>query len=731
MKSHPAADTNGLPSPLARAPAARAKTAASRRRSPRPPAAQQGLSVSIVIPHLSAPQLDACLSSIQMHGAQRSFEVIVVFDGSPEPEMHKIETRYRNIRTERLPETSGFARACNAGAQLSSAKYLVFLNDDTVVTAGWLDRLVDFIESDPRIGIAGPKLLYPDSEQIQHCGTVFNEQRLGEHIYRHRPSSLAAANRPRNYRSITGACIIIERADFQRLGGFDIRFHRGGGCEDTDLCFKMLEQGRTVTYCPSSTVYHHEGASRGLRTEFHPEEVYNQQLLRRQWEKFLTPDSAEYELLAEIEAIESMGWRWLRDVPADVVIRHCKKLHADGKRLDEQLGAMAAERDRLLGEQADAAARLDAMAAERDAVAAQRNAVAAERDRVSQDRAAGAARLEATEREREVLVAERDRLQQENAATAARFDALGQERDALVAEREQAAEAIIAATERMEAVVSEREALRTELDAARHVHEVLAAERDRALEAEAAVVDRLAAAAKVRGALAVECDRLTTENDRLLAELDGLVRRQDAWDAERDRLLHERAAIEAELDRVLNDRDAVQSLRDRETRERDDLALLNLQLRRQSDALVREFDAARRECTRLAQERDAVAADLVHEIQRRSIMEREFDAARTANERHSRERDDLKLRCFQLHRERDAVAGQFAELTHRHDWASGERNKIARERDALALLCDELTRLAQPSGTLDRKRRRLAARVQRGLRSLVPVRWRARARAAA
>jgi GT2 family glycosyltransferase len=354
--------------------------------------------VSIVIPHLAAPQLDACLSSIFTHGAGYSFEVIVVFDGSPSKDVRQIQSQYRDIRVIILPRNNGFARACNEGAGAAFGQYLVFLNDDTTVTPDWLDRLVDFIDGDPQIGIAGPKLLYPETDQIQHCGTVFNEHGLGEHIYRHRPSSFKAASRPRNYRAITAACVIIERDFFLHLGGFDIRFHRLGGCEDTNLCFNILKQGRTVSYCPDGVVYHHEGMSRGLHSASRPEEVYNQKLLRQRWERFLVPDIEEYDLLADIEEDEGKNWRWLRDVPDDVIARKCKKLHAESRRLAQERDALSAERDRLLDEHAADAVNLGKISRERDTLSA-------ERDRLLDEHAADAVNLEKISRERDAVKA--------------------------------------------------------------------------------------------------------------------------------------------------------------------------------------------------------------------------------------------------------------------------------------------------------------------------------------
>ncbi len=196
----------------------------------------------------------------------------MVLDGSPDDSAARLEAWRPQVNVINLPTNLGFSGACNIGAKAAHGRYILFLNNDTEVTPGWLDELVGFIESEPRVGIAGPKLLYPGDDGIQHCGTVFNERGLGEHIYRLNPRNFAFAERPRYYRALTGACLLIERTFFWALGGFDTNFHGSGGCEDTDLCFKVLEQGKVAGYCPSSVVYHYEGVTRGLRGPEHPEE---------------------------------------------------------------------------------------------------------------------------------------------------------------------------------------------------------------------------------------------------------------------------------------------------------------------------------------------------------------------------------------------------------------------------------------------------------------------------
>lgn len=277
--------------------------------------------VSIIIPHFNNFEiLEQCLWSIFRVGADIEFEVIVVDDGSTDDSVKSLQVWQPRVRVIRNLQNLGFAATCNAGAREARGEFILFLNNDTTVMPHWLDELFEVLNGHDEIGAVGPKLLYPDGQTIQHCGTVFNENGLGEHLYRYLPANFVAANRQRFFRALTGACLMIRRQEFHDLGGFDEEFQMGG--EDTDLCFKLRERDKFLVYCPKSMVLHHEGLSRGLRDENHPVDVFNRDLLIQRWEKYLTPDIADYCLLAEIEEGESKTWNWLADVPPDIVAQY-------------------------------------------------------------------------------------------------------------------------------------------------------------------------------------------------------------------------------------------------------------------------------------------------------------------------------------------------------------------------------------------------------------------------
>lgn len=218
--------------------------------------------VSIVIPVFNkAEYTEKCLYSIVSNtGEEPDYEVIVVDNGSTDWTPYLLHAVEGNLQAINNDENVGFARACNQGAAAAQGQYLVFLNNDTVVHEDWLKALVDIADSDSSIGIVGAKLLYPDSGQIQHAGIVIKDG-LPEHVSRGLAADDPRVTQLRDYDMVTGACLLIRKDLFSRLGGFDIAYLNG--VEDVDLCLRVREMGLRVVYCPESVLDHHEGASEG------------------------------------------------------------------------------------------------------------------------------------------------------------------------------------------------------------------------------------------------------------------------------------------------------------------------------------------------------------------------------------------------------------------------------------------------------------------------------------
>jgi len=222
--------------------------------------------VSIVVPAYNQLHFTLqCLTSLENHTDPGQFEVIIIDDAShdgTEKDLNTLAGVKPWLRYFRNPVNRGFAASCNQGAVLGRGNYLLFLNNDTMVTPGWLSPLVGVLESQPDIGMVGPKLVFPDGT-VQHCGKVWGDHHAPrshpDHLYYREPGHAAHVNRTRDYQIITGACMLLRRAEFFRYGPFDEQYQNGW--EDDDLCYAYREQGMRIHYCPAATVVHFQSIS--------------------------------------------------------------------------------------------------------------------------------------------------------------------------------------------------------------------------------------------------------------------------------------------------------------------------------------------------------------------------------------------------------------------------------------------------------------------------------------
>jgi GT2 family glycosyltransferase len=164
-----------------------------------------------------------------------------------------------------LDQNGGFSAANNAGASLSRGRLLLLLNSDVLPDkSGWLGKLTTFYDSTPGIGALGAKLLYED-DSLQHAGMYFFHNDLtavweNEHYFKGLHRSLPAANILRLVPAVTAACMLLDRALYQRLGGLR-GIYVQGDYEDSDLCLRLIEAGYENWYLPTAELYHLEGQS--------------------------------------------------------------------------------------------------------------------------------------------------------------------------------------------------------------------------------------------------------------------------------------------------------------------------------------------------------------------------------------------------------------------------------------------------------------------------------------
>ena len=239
--------------------------------------------VSVVIPaHNKVEVTYFALASLLVAANDASFEVIVVDDASSDA-TSELELLVEGITVLHNPTAERFIRACNAGVAAARGRYVVLLNNDTEVTAGWLDALIDAFERVDDVGLVGSKLVYPDGTLQDAGGIVWgsgNPWQYGNGQNPHDPRFCYA--RQADY--LSGAAMMTTKAIWDEVGGLS-SYLEPMYFEDTDFAFKLRAAGYTTWFVPASVVYHYEGMTSGTDTGagFKRFQELNRPKFKRRW----------------------------------------------------------------------------------------------------------------------------------------------------------------------------------------------------------------------------------------------------------------------------------------------------------------------------------------------------------------------------------------------------------------------------------------------------------------
>jgi O-antigen biosynthesis protein len=207
--------------------------------------------------------LKNCLESIRKKSSYRSYEIIIVDNGSEEQQT----VSYLSSLADRILRIEGpfnFSRLNNLGARQARGEILLFLNDDTqVISPDWVEAMLEQAQR-KEVGVVGAKLIFPNGT-VQHAGIVLNvDGRPTAHIFvGANPEDWGYENAlqtVRNYSVVTGACLMMRREVFEEVGGFDEQYNVV--FSDADLCLKVREKGLLIVWTPYAQLQHREFGTR-------------------------------------------------------------------------------------------------------------------------------------------------------------------------------------------------------------------------------------------------------------------------------------------------------------------------------------------------------------------------------------------------------------------------------------------------------------------------------------
>jgi GT2 family glycosyltransferase len=297
------------------------------------------LSVDVVIPvHGHWELTERCLATLAPRDACIR-RIIVVDDKSPDDSAERLRAR-TDIVPVILEQNVGFARACNAGARAGDADAIFFLNNDTLVPSGTIDRLAAGLE-ESGAGAVGPKLLHGDGTlQVAGLAMLANQTHF-ERLYVYLDADLPQAQIAYEPIALSGAAVLVRRTAFAAVGEFEEAFLNGS--EDVDLCLKLWAQGFHCRYEPRAQILHLEGASRGKAIDNAP----NDQLLQSRWNHRCDDVPRFHEPLAPL-----LDLRWESATLLDTEVKRCFRAalaqHAGARVVENQPGVarVAASLDR-------------------------------------------------------------------------------------------------------------------------------------------------------------------------------------------------------------------------------------------------------------------------------------------------------------------------------------------------------------------------------------------------
>jgi GT2 family glycosyltransferase len=209
--------------------------------------------------------LEPCLKSIFTADNISRFEIILVDNGSTDGSQEMMKTQYPEIRLIENGQNVGLCRASNQGIEVTSGRYILLYNNDTLMADHTLDHFVDFMDIHPDAGAVGGRLINPDGtfqSSYFHFPTIWHEilniTRLGVVLNHNFPSN-PDINSVFEVDWISSACLGLRRSALDQIGLLDEAYFIYG--DEMDLQYRLWKRNWKVYYVPQISTVHYGGVS--------------------------------------------------------------------------------------------------------------------------------------------------------------------------------------------------------------------------------------------------------------------------------------------------------------------------------------------------------------------------------------------------------------------------------------------------------------------------------------
>ena len=218
------------------------------------------LELSVIIVSFNArADLERCLESLDAAPPAAPHEILVVDNGSTDGSID-LARRRPDVRLIEIGSNLGFARASNVGIRASRGANLLLLNSDTVVPDGAIDRLLAALDQDRDVAVVGPRLVDAGGRAELSFGRMIGPLNELRQKRLARGRGVEARTSRRQYPDwVSGACLLVRRADAEAVGLLDERYFMY--TEDVDFCAAIRARGRRVLFTPDVEVVHLRGRS--------------------------------------------------------------------------------------------------------------------------------------------------------------------------------------------------------------------------------------------------------------------------------------------------------------------------------------------------------------------------------------------------------------------------------------------------------------------------------------